>query len=69
MYTEQDVVDVVKKSLDPTNRYHASQRLGREATIVEAVEHYLRYGPPLIHIQVFDVESVSPGDDNDQLFV
>lgn len=68
MYSAAEVIEVVQKALDPTNRYHAAERLGREATVVEAVRHYLQYAPPLIHVQEFYVQPTS-GDEDAPLFI
>ena len=68
MFTAQEVLEVVHKSLHPTNRYYASQRLGREATVEESVQHYLMYAPPLIHVEVYTVHPLT-GEDDAPLFV
>lgn len=64
MYTEKEVLLIVREALGDVNRYYCSQKLNREPTVLELVEHYLKYCPPIIHVVEFTVE-----DDQFPLFI
>lgn len=65
MYNEQEVIDTVRHALSPANYYFCSQKLGREPSVMEALEHYLRFASPPIHI----VEYVVEDDEQLPLFI
>lgn len=64
MYTDYEILEVVRQALSPNNRYYCAEKLGREPTVIELVEHYLRFAPPVVHVVQFDVD-----DDQFPLFV
>ena len=52
---------VIKQAMSAENKWFASEHLGHEATPEECVEHYLKFGPPVIYVQEYYVEESDDG--------